>query len=286
MENFMIRVRMLGGLGNQLFQYFAAKRVQSNTGSELLFDFRWNTFGNVHPDSDIRDFSFFTQENVLQASDFTKISFEFHRVRNYVSRRSLTLGNLLRIDASGSREPFLNSEVGSGWSLERYYQTLEYYFGFIRNNPEFKFELRNTPSEKYSTFLDSLNHQVTIGVHVRGGDYKKLGDLYWHLDESYFFEAISYLKSKLPHAQVVIFSDDIQLARQLINIDSALFAPNLSPSESLKLMSECHGLVTANSTFSTWAAVTGREPKFVVSPKNWFSTSQVSNIRIPNALYL
>ena len=285
MDNFMIRVRMLGGLGNQLFQYFAAKKVQFNTGNELLFDFRWNSYGNVHPDSDIRDFSFFEGENFIEGSDFTKKSYEVHRARNNLSRRSLILGKFLRIDAPGSREPLLSNKISSGWSLEGYYQTLEYYFDYVRNNPDFKLELRNPPSARCSTFLDSLN-QETIAVHVRGGDYKKYGDIYTHLDANYYFEAIAHLKTKLPVAKIVVFTNDNLFAREIISLSSAILAPSLSPSESLRAMSACHGLVTANSTFSTWAAVSGRDSKHVVSPENWFSNSQVSAIRIPNALYL
>ena len=285
MDNFMIRVRMLGGLGNQLFQYFAAKRAQFNTGDELLFDFRWNSYGNVHPDSDIRDFTFFACENFIEAPDFTKKSYEVHRARNNLSRRSQTLGKLLRVDAPGCREPSLSNKISSGWSLEGYYQTLEYYFHYVRTNPDFKLDLKNPPSKEFSTFLDSLN-QETIAVHVRGGDYTKYGEIYAHLEANYYVEAISHLKTKLPTAKIVIFTDDNLFASEIISLDSAIFAPSLSPSESLMMMSACHGLVTANSTFSTWAAVSGRESKHVVSPKKWFSNSQICAIRIPNALYL
>ena len=281
----MIRVRMLGGLGNQLFQYFAAKMVQFNSGYELLFDFRWNSYGNVHPGSDIRDFNFFSDAKVIDGPDYKKISYVVHRARNNISRRSLTFGKLLQVDAPGSREPYLSKEISSGWSLEGYYQTLDYYFSYMRNNPDFRLELKNPPSEKFSIFLDSLD-QETIAVHVRGADYKKHGDIYKRLDANYYSGAISYLKKKLPMAKIVIFTDDNLFANDMINLNSAVFAPSLSPSESLKAMSACHGIVTANSTFSTWAAVSGRESKYVVSPRNWFSNSQVSAIRIPKAIYL
>ena len=111
-----------------------------------------------------------------------------------------------------------------------------------------------------------------IAIHVRGGDYRKKGTPYLELNGDYYKVALGLLSELDPKLPKLVFTDDVPIAKEVLSGVTNLDFVNdnlLSAAESLKLMSKASGIVTANSTFSYWAAMISSNQSLVVSPKRW-----------------
>ena len=98
-----------------------------------------------------------------------------------------------------------------------------------------------------------------VFLHVRGGDY-----LTWRgfVDlTQYYQKCLSMINSK-----VVVFTDDIQYARKVLQIPFEYIVEN--EEDTLYLMSKCKGCICSNSTFSWWGAYLNRDRQIFI-PSKW-----------------
>lgn len=284
----LISVRMFGGLGNQLFQYFAAKSIQSRLECELIFDTSYFNSHLAHKNSDIRDFEFFNAESTYSRKGSSQLQHFYLRGRNLLCRSSEIASRILEIDAPGKREPRISSHVNENWRLEGYYQDFEYYNEYTRRNPKFSWKL-NEFSEDFASSIKQLESERVLGIHIRGGDYQKATQLYRTLNSVYYKEAIQYARSIFEEEKIIVFTDDSDYAREILNAVGKIdyeFAPEFPASETLLLLSKLTGLITSNSTFSTWAGALSSEKSLVVSPSTWFTNAQFNHPTLRRAKLL
>lgn len=276
---------MFGGLGNQLFQFFAAKQIQASLNCELIFDFTQINSALAHRNSDIRDFDFFkTEKSKITESD-SPLSRNFLRGRNLLARRSESISRLLKIDAPGVREPKISSHLKDRWRIEGYYQDFDYYFEHLKRNPDFTWKVNQTNPILVNAEKEFQSKQV-LALHVRGGDYLKSPKTYRQLDVEYYERALEYLSERFRVEEYVLFTDDIQNANRVmapIREYKFKLAPNLPASNSLLLMSRAKGIVSSNSTFSAWAAVISGTERHVTSPAIWFNDKKLVQPTLPRA---
>ena len=75
---------------------------------------------------------------------------------------------------------------------------------------------------------------------------------------SYYYNAMGYMKDRILNPFWVVFSDDINWAKENINFGSNCYfldeRDNLQDYEELMVMSCCKNHIIANSTFSWWGA--------------------------------
>ncbi len=105
----------------------------------------------------------------------------------------------------------------------------------------------------------TLAHKTS--VHVRRGDYLQHSDLFPPLPLSYYAEAMD-----LTEGPYLIFSDDIEWCRRHLP-DGCYFMDHNMDFEDLFLMAACDEHITANSTFSWWAAWLGDSR--AIYPRQW-----------------
>ena len=279
---------MYGGLGNQLFQYFAAKYVQNTSGCELSFDFTHIESKKAHADSDIRDFAFFNNEVAISRSPVNPMGEFVLRGRNYLARKSDFSSRMFKLDAPGNNEPNISNHIKDNWRLEGYYQDFKYYFEHLKRNPNFNWELIHLKHE-FSATLENYRPRKVLSLHLRGGDYLKTPTLYKQLDANYYDRAIRHLRSIFSEEQIIVYTDDVEHARRILRgIDDLKYeiAPELSPSETLLLLSNSKGIITSNSTFSAWAAVISSDESHIVGPAEWFSNRRLSQPTLSRAKLL
>jgi hypothetical protein len=118
-----------------------------------------------------------------------------------------------------------------------------------------------------------------IAVHVRRGDYAA-SDSFGVLSRGYYELALRTLRTRGVDGPIWVFSDDPEAAGKAVPDWSRTMTSPSGPQEELILMSNAAAVVTANSSFSWWAAwLSGSH--HVVAPATWFKSAEEPEGLIP-----
>lgn len=135
-------------------------------------------------------------------------------------------------------------------------------------------------NSEHQSIAEGLRKQLPVdkelvAIHVRRGDYLlPQHDHFCKLDTDYYHEAIAPYLDELEKYHFVIFSNDIEWCKEkLIEGDMVTFIePGVDYSD-LILMSLCDHFITANSSYSWWAAFRSRSKnKKVTCPVNYLKS--------------
>jgi hypothetical protein len=158
--------------------------------------------------------------------------------------------------------------------LSGYFQTWRYFDRYQERVDEL-FILKQ-PTEWFLKLSRQCEERGPIALHIRRGDYTKLKNEFGLLSSEYYRKAIELLDAKDEISEIWVFSDEVETAKKLLkslnsyNIKYVSPPITSQPVESLILMSKCKSIVIANSTFSYWAAITGKADRLVIAPSKWF----------------
>lgn len=121
-------------------------------------------------------------------------------------------------------------------------------------------------------FKDEPEQKEWIAIHVRFGDYIDHPDAQHPVcDKEYYEKAIALF----PRCNMIVFSDDFEKASDMFEplIGYGRVVRNRSYIDDFKLMKRCKHFITANSSFSLFAAILGEHPdKKIVCPRRWFGS--------------
>lgn len=276
----MIIVKLMGGLGNQMFQYAAARRLASLHNTSVKLDLSF--FGKDVPGILPRSYALVpfaihaepaTDQEIAnlyepQAGTIKR----FARLMNPCYRRIHIREQYFHFDSS-ILELTDNIYLDGYWQSEKYFRDID---GIIRQD------------FKINTVLDSLNRQAieeieateSVSVHIRRSDYisnSSASKILGACPIDYYQKAIDFITVRVCNPKFYIFSDDIDWAIKNIKIQHpTTFVNNNSDKEheDLRLMSLCKHNIIANSSFSWWGAWLNSNPdKIVIAPANWFKTT-------------
>lgn len=295
-----LSVYVMGGIGNQLFQYAAGYTLARRWGRELELDVRkartqWSA---EHPRSFLLD-----QFSLSCHKRTTALPFGVAASRSKLLRRSLApLRRILSIALLDDDSPKCDSIILSANGPSAQFASLRGYWQKYRLVEECgedlrrEFRFRCEPEGQNAVLLQKITEcEYSVSVHVRRGDYLKVNSS-WVLTKSYYRRAIREIISRIreqrkenvtidPQEKVrisfFIFSDDIVWCRQELPM---IFSEFLEASESLsvhfvdhnnearavddlRLMSSCKHHILALSSFSWWGAwLAGCDGQFVARP--------------------
>jgi hypothetical protein len=253
----MIVVQMIGGLGNQMFQYALFRRLYNENENTW-----YEPFSREHN------------------------GFELDKVFNIVENPVKGIGNIQKLTRFQENTwPKFNPDILTkkdtylcgNWQNIGYFPPEE----ILRNDFKFKQEL----DSKNKNILEEIQKTESVSIHIRRGDYTKLSHVNYFFQANwvnYYGIALNYISknaSKKP-LKYFIFSDDINWCKSNIMIP-AIFVENDKKDgwKDLMLMSNCKHNITTNSTFSWWAAWLNNNPdKIVTTPKRWFMDNTDSNL--------
>lgn len=268
----MIAIELIGGLGNQMFQYAAAKALALHRNEDILIDKRLFASYELHNYS-LNHFNIkalFLEEKIVFNPSFS------NRVKAVISGKKIFKKyqeDDLSYDESFFKIPHRNIY------LKGYFQSEKY---FIRYEDQIRKEFEITAPLKQQTFdmLNVIGSVNSVSLHIRRGDYvtnSEANAVHGTCDLNYYHRAIDSINKKIEDAVFFIFSDDIDWAKQnLKTINKTYFVDFNDAStnyEDIKLMSNCKHNIIANSSFSWWGAWLNRNKgKIVIAPKKWFNT--------------
>ncbi|NWE45776.1 alpha-1,2-fucosyltransferase [Pseudomonas gingeri] len=283
----MIISHIIGGLGNQMFQYAAARALSLELDSELLLDVSSFDSYPLHQGFEL-DRVFKVEASLARKEDVRKVlGWQQAPLINRVLKKS-QFSKLRK--KSLAIEPFfqywagIHSLPGSCY-LSGYWQS-ELYFRKFSEVLREDFFFKSGMSRENIYFADRIHRVEAVSVHIRRGDYIN-NSIYASCSLEYYKSAIAYISSRCDSPVFFIFSDDIDWARGNLNFDAEHhYIGHNKGSESyndMRLMSCCKHHIIANSSFSWWGAWLNPSPgKIVVAPKQWFTNGTNTQDLIPS----
>ncbi len=262
-------VQLFGGLGNQLFQYSAALCLAKKRNTGIIFDL--SRFENSNKNETPRSFAlapFNLDVNLLSSKQKANIeAASISSIKNKILAKLSINTNYYHFfsesNAYSFHEDFMDLPRNS-YLLNSYFQNLRY---ILPIKDLLKQNLNLTKHKLVST-------GITVGVHVRRGDYISLesaADFHGTCNAVYYQQAIKLMLERHPNAEFVFFSDEVEWIKNNMNLPTKhSFPNNTNDFEDFVQLSQCTHQIIANSSFSWWAAwLNPNLNKIVITPKKW-----------------
>lgn len=263
----VIVTRLEGGLGHQLFQYAAGRRLALARGVPLLVD-RSPVDGSPRPYA-LGAFGISGQA----APPDERSRFEAQTLTQRITRRMR--GRRLVAERSPRFDPSILDLSGDVY-LHGQWQS-EQYFADVANTIRGDLTWKTVPESWSADLLARIESGNAVSVHVRRGDRvsdPRLAGLLGACPVAYYRRAWRLIRERVRDPLFIVFADDPAWARgQLTFLDPVKFVsdPGHRPDhDDLWLMTQCRHHVIANSAFSWWGAwLSDAADKVVVAPDRW-----------------
>jgi hypothetical protein len=284
----MIIVNLIGGLGNQMFQYAVGKYIAHRNQTELKLDITGFEAYKLHAYS-LSHFNVI--ENFAKAKEIAWFKkYQRKKGRVWFLYNRLIANQSLYVQERGF--PFNTKilDLKKSAYLDGYWQT-EKYFKEIEDIIRKEFRVKDELTGKNKEVAEELKRVNSVSLHVRRADYVTNATTNSHhgtCNPEYYRQAIDLIAQKVADPHFFVFSDDIEWAKKNITpkyptsyMDHNNAATNY---EDLRLMYNCKHNIIANSSFSWWGAWLNENPqKIVIAPKKWFLTDKMdTRDLIPN----
>ncbi len=275
----MIIIKLVGGLGNQMFQYALGRHLALLNNTKLYLDI-------THYETDtLRKYElscFDIQAKIADKQmldDFTQYPHHLSRWQRLCQYYILGRRNLMITEphfqyAEGIAGNYKENIYLAGyWQSEKYFKAVE---TLIRKDVMLVKPL-TFKAQEFERIIKSKN---SVSLHIRRGDYianATVLEVHGVCSLNYYQQSIELIKQRIEKPTFFVFSDDITWCKANLQIDSeVVFIENLQYNyEDLRLMSSCQHHIIANSSFSWWGAWLNPNPdKIVIAPKEWFATTE------------
>lgn len=269
----MILVRIIGGLGNQIFSYAAGRRLALINNTELVLD---DVSGFVRDYAYQRHFQLDHFNIPCRKATPAERLEPLPRVRRYLKRamsRGRSFGDRSYIQQEGvDFDPRLLAVKPCGavylegyWQSEQYFKDVE---AIIRED----LYIIPPTDEANRAMAERIHGCLAVAVHVRFFDAPQEQGVN-NTPGDYYARALAKMERLAPHAHYFLFSDQPEAARARIPLPEnriTLVSHNQGDENAyadLWLMTQCQHFIIANSTFSWWGAwLAAHAGKQVVAP--------------------
>jgi hypothetical protein len=271
----MICIKLMGGLGNQMFQYSIGLSLARIMGTHFVLDdsiLKSNMLINKNSVKRTFDLDIFTLDNSVYRG---VITIETNKIKRNLNKiLPLNLRSYIT-EASYDFDPNLFFLRNNNITLEGYWQSYKYFSNFT-NEIRGSFTLRNSFVNLNDTLFEEIANSESVCINVRRADFET-NSYHGTLNIDYYKEAVELLSiRKSVNFNFFIFSDDIQWCMK--NFDFLPLKTFVDHSHKgdmfsnyFALMSSCKYFIIPNSSFAWWAAWLSTSPsKLVICPKTWF----------------
>lgn len=302
--------RCVGGIGNQMFIYAAARVTQLRfpedkvilVYDEQSYEVRKEVYkydlSSLHISRDIlvEDETF---ENAISKCGIERLTASIARK---VVARLLNKSEFFESAVLTVCQPIFNF-FGSycvGWKAQKakkyitkdlicegYFQSADY-FNDYKAVIQRELKVRLPFPEEKKHILDEIRSVNSVCVHVRKGDYNKLTQ-FQVCTQQYYNRAIKKILELVENPTFFVFSDDINWCIKNIEWkENTIFVSEPvcynesdfnNPFIDLQMMYECKHFVISNSSYSWWAQYLSEyDGKIVIAPSKWMANKVVQDI--------
>lgn len=257
-----------GGLCSAITKYVIGECFKKHLGLEVKYDLSW--FETEGMDCDGKHARRFTLTTLFPDVDMIEATAEelrfYKRYFHYTNPQPYAYNAGL----FKSRAPLYLDGYAENWR----------YFAEVEETvlPALAFDQLPLDAANLDVLSDIESAQTSVAVHVRRGDYVKLGMA--SLGTDYYLAAIDKIAAITGERdiRVFFFSDDIDWVRSAIasNLPEGVAARCVDVNDvqsghlDLYLISRCDHQVSSNSSFGYWGGLLNRNPdKIVLLPDRW-----------------
>jgi hypothetical protein len=275
----LIISHIIGGLGNQMFQYAAGRALSLKRGDQFRLDVSDFSGYSLHQG--------FELQRVFGCAVETATPAEVHRVLGWQLpsgiRRGLSrLGVTAFRSNSSIAEPYFHywpeiNNVPQDCYLVGYWQS-EKYFKDVTSVIRSDFTFKEPLVKQNAAVAKQINQVNAVSLHVRRGDYasnSRTTATHGLCSLEYYSNAIKYVAERIEEPVFFIFSDDVEWVKENLKMKLPCryveHNQGMDSYNDMHLMSLCQHHIIANSSFSWWGAwLNPNQDKLVVAPKRWF----------------
>jgi hypothetical protein len=285
----MIVVKLMGGMGNQMFQYAFGRFLSLRNKTDLFLDLTYLKDRTPRKNFVFRDYDLDVFNIEIKEIDRQTIERVFSsrqtskgllKLLNFKSKRPNTISleekafsyqNNYNLDST-------NIYLDGYWQSPKYFESIEH---VIRKD----FTFKNSMDSKQLEMANKIKSVNSVCINFRRTDFinvKDANDFHGVTPLEYYQKAIIKIQGGVSNPELFVFSDDIEWCRQYFNadipttyVDYTYKGPKFDIY--LNLMTLCNHFIIPNSTFAWWGAWLSENPdKIVIAPKQWFANEEMN----------
>ena len=272
-----VYVRLLGGLGNQLFQYAMGRALADARQVELVLDPRFILRKGCISGLAIDEFAIRARYLTdTEAAHFKEPIWKLSRaLRRQINPWLGYYHETVHSFDTAALAQSLEVMLSGFWQSERYFSN---YGHQLRTDLVLKSRMPSA-AVKLATQVAS---SPSVAMHVRRGDYltdPKALVKHGVTSAHYYQTALQLMIKKLGNFDLYVFSDDPDWVRANIQHPKIIFVSDFgfSAEQDLWLISACQHQIIANSSFSWWGAyLNDYDSKIIVAPQPWFDAKHMA----------
>lgn len=283
----MICQRIIGGLGNQMFQVACGYALAKKYQAPLLLDTNHFHGYHLHNGFELNDI-LFKKFSIIEKRDLIGRFGYFSLLRQSqlkILSKIFFLKNesiFIEPQISYSEIPTVKNKI---YNIG-YFQSEKYFHDFALDVKDLFSFADKAFNHRIIDMARQMNAEASVSVHIRRGDYisnKKNSELLGFVGLKYLKAAVEYISDCVDVDKFYVFSDDLEWARSNLKSSHKIVfvegnVGNLSYLD-MYLMKSCRHHIISNSSFGWWAAWLGELPgTVVVAPKKWFCSGLKNDI--------
>jgi hypothetical protein len=289
----MIIVNLIGGLGNQMFQYACGYALGRESGLAVKVATDMFDEYTIHNRLELSRV-FLISASVAEPRDMQNLLGGWRsqpKIRRWLGIDILKLlrGQHFIVEHQSQFNKELLCQARRGLYLQGYWQS-ERYFKRHADVLRKEFSFKSVPTGCNAELARQIRQDVSVSLHVRRGDYASHPKtLAYHglCEPEYYFRAIEHMRGHVPKFRLFAFSDDPQWVTrtlkprypEMVVVDHN---PGKQSHNDMQLMSLCNHHIIANSSFSWWGAWLNPDiNKIVIAPRKWFANGPDNADLIP-----
>ena len=244
----MVIVYIMGGTGNQLYQYAAGRRLAHKLKTELKLDLTFYEHDNLRPYS----------LNLFNIKESIATPEEISAMKKVMEPQSdIFVPEVLNCPD--------NVWLHGYWSYEDYFSDIT---DILRRELTLKNSLTPTAQRWKEKILAT---KTSVSLHIRHGDFvyspvnQNMTKYFAIAPLSYYYKCIEILKREYKNLTLFVFSDNLKWCKENIRVGGGITiefveGKGMQDVEELYLMSLCKHNIRSKSTFSWWGAWLNQNP--------------------------
>ncbi len=295
----MIILKLMDGLGNQMFQYAFGRYLQEIYHENLIFE-TMKLQKNAVRKLGIHRFDIPLDKHETDSCAICRFANSVENIIFQIVSKGMRIfaEKIFKIPMSGERGYhrmirwgcYTTNDSITYYSFRKtkkkikfvrgYFQS-EKYFDPIADTVKKELQIKKIDNTAVCDLGKKMEKEDSVCIHIRRGDY--IGNK--RLDvctESYYREAVKLMKTRLNAPVFYIFSntpDDLLWIKKHYDFtkDMYFIDEGTDEFEDLYLMYHCRNHIISNSTFSWWGSYLG-DSNITIAPQKWVNSDERQDI--------